>query len=876
MTRFGCTSFDDEDSLDWSDSTNGKKNNSEEEEEEEDYPHPIGFGSRTRYALNDDDWSLDEEEKAQLVALQSLNLEIQSYRHAASNSMEHKRILQECLVRRMQERDNEDGVNNNNNNEMECIAELVRFSEDDDVWREGEKFRKEFISTQISYVNQQSAWTEATERRNKEIDLEIQRERERSEQERREDLEELRLLVLQDADRAKSISEKHIQAQRTLEKEDADARQAKAEEEKRRAKEEEIAKEKELQQKLEKEKQQRAEAERAAAILEQEAKETEHVIRGEKLVLELDSIRAKIAPFEKSKVVSKRRLQIKKIVRGKLNTLSNDAQKVLEVVREIISAILVAKDEDEQARRENASAPESSQGFMYFLDLLASNVIIRSSAETFNSANGEGLPLANAIALIAAEVKELSPLIMAHVYKVCPAAIPRAPSAGTDTSEDELMDSLGMIKDKSGEYETFDRFLNRTEGLISVSAAMMCSVGDHDIMGGKDGALKWLQNFMKTLPEEITLAVTTAPVLTSFLTAAGHMLANQFTQQFSSILTSIESDIFLRLDQTTIGAPAATRLKKVLKEGINGFKANAPKGFIAELYNNGSSSSALTQADSSSQKNKNAFGFTTEASAISNPFGTQKSENTSGENPFGGGTSFGLKNNQVQTPFVSSTKPAFGSVGMNSANSNSFSGQNSSNSSFNTSAASPFGGGGSSFGQNNRKAQSPFGNNSMGIFPSSQTNTGFGPAKQGQSSPFVSGNQSNSSNSFGGSRQGQPQNPFGNTSPFGGGVPAHSPFNSQQSNNTFGGGVNQSPFSTSGQVGSNPFGESKTMKSKSKPKNGVNLSRRNTNTVPPCKYFAQGNCRYGDNCKFSHAQGGNNQGFSNRQNSNKNRFGTWR
>ena len=873
MTRFGCTSFDDEVSLDWSDATDNSSNN----EDEDDYPHPIGFGSRTRYALNDDDWSLDEEEKAQLVALQSLNLEIQSYRYAASNSMENKRILQECLVRRMQERDIEDAANNNNNNnnEMECIAELVRFAEDDDddVWREGEKFRKEFISTQISYVNQQSTWTEATERRNKEIDLEIKRERERSEQERREDLEELRLLVLQDADRAKSISEKHIQAQRTLEKEDADARQAKAEEEKRRAKEEEIAKEKELQQKLEKEKQQRVEAERAAAILEEEAKEIEHVLRGEKLVLELDSIRAKIAPFEKSKLVSKRRLQIKKIVRGKLNTLSNDAQKVMEVVREITSAILVAKDEDEQARRENASAPESSQGFMYFLDLLASNVIIRSSAETFNSTNGEGFPLANAIALIAAEVKELSPLIMAHVYKVCPAAIPRAPSVGTDTSEDELMDSLGMIKDKSGGYETFDRFLNRTEGLISVSAAMMCSVGDHDIMGGKDGALKWLQNFMKTLPEENTLAVTTAPVLTSFLTAAGHMLANQFPQQFTSILTSIESDILLRLDQTTIGAPAATRLKKVLKEGINGFKSNAPKGFIAELYNNGSSSSALTQADSPSQKNNNAFGFTTEASAISNPFGTQRSENTSGKIPFGGGTSFGQKNNQAQTPFVSSTKPAFGSLGMNSASSNSFSGQNLS---FNTSAASPFGGGGSSFGQNNKQAPSPFGNNAMGTFPSSQTNTGSGSVKQGQSSPFVSGNQSNSSNSFGGIRQGQPQNPFGNTSPFGGGVPAHSPFNSQQSNNPFGGGVTQSPFGTSGQAGSNPFGDSKNMKSKSKPKNGVNLSRRNTNAVPPCKYFAQGNCRYGDNCKFSHAKGGNNQGLSNRQNSNKNPFGTWR
>ncbi len=59
--------------------------------------------------------------------------------------------------------------------------------------------------------------------------------------------------------------------------------------------------------------------------------------------------------------------------------------------------------------------------------------------------------------------KDFNILITAHVYSVCPTAIPTLPSPDQGASEQELMESLGMQKDKKGEYETFDRFLARTE-----------------------------------------------------------------------------------------------------------------------------------------------------------------------------------------------------------------------------------------------------------------------------------------------------------------------------------------------------------------------------------------------------------------------------
>lgn len=67
------------------------------------------------------------------------------------------------------------------------------------------------------------------------------------------------------------------------------------------------------------------------------------------------------------------------------------------------------------------------------------------------------------LALVSTQVKELLPILAAHIYTVCPTAIPTLPKVTKNESENELMESLGMAKGPDGEYETFDRFLTRTE-----------------------------------------------------------------------------------------------------------------------------------------------------------------------------------------------------------------------------------------------------------------------------------------------------------------------------------------------------------------------------------------------------------------------------
>jgi hypothetical protein len=67
------------------------------------------------------------------------------------------------------------------------------------------------------------------------------------------------------------------------------------------------------------------------------------------------------------------------------------------------------------------------------------------------------------LALVSVDNKDLAPVLAAHIYTVCPTAIPTLPTPSSDCSEEELMQNLGMLKGANGEFETFDRFLARTE-----------------------------------------------------------------------------------------------------------------------------------------------------------------------------------------------------------------------------------------------------------------------------------------------------------------------------------------------------------------------------------------------------------------------------
>jgi len=717
---------------------------------------------------------------------------------------------------------------------------------------------------------------------------------------------------------------------------------------------------------------------------EEAAKKTAYITRAKSLITNLETVRSTLSNFDKSKSVSRRRLQFKKIVNGKINTLAHDTNKILEVSRMVGDAITNATNDDNNAQ---GGEPVLSMGKRYLIDLLCSNLIVRVQADGFNGTRGDGFPLANMFAQVSLMCEEINPVLEGHLYMVCPMAIPTLSlnddsnnegGGSNKNNEDDLMTGLGMIRDKkTGEFESFDKFLNRTEGCISIMANIMSSLpSEHTLLGGHVGALTWLQRFVDLLPPPPAkpLPLLTAPVLVAFLTGAGHMLANKFPNEFIPLLNSITKDVMNRLDDSSVGVPSATRLKKVLEDvGLDGMKKDLPQGAVEGLYDgkgggNISSASLGSQFKTTAAEapapppSSSTFGqqrreqqqpiqtsspFQSQAAPASSPFGA--STNTSGST-FGG-----MSSTTVPMDNSSSSSSAFGSSfgatsmgattttqptqGFAAPTSSPFGG-NTQPSPFAATqqAASPFGTtqtSTTSFATQSAPAPSPFGTstnqtswqsqppqqqpqqqqaaNSFSSFPQQQQN-----ASPFNSSPSASGgfgqspfsNTTQQTNTFGSSVPAA--SPFGNnhqqqpqTSTFGSSAPAASPFGNQQpQTNAFGsspfGQQSQtnafgssapvaSPFGNTQQpqtstFGSTPFGntnqqqpQTSTFGSSNNAFGGNNNSfapspspfgnNNNTNNSgqrfgqnnntssgnkPPCKFFAQGKCRNGANCKFSH------------------------
>ena len=147
---------------------------------------------------------------------------------------------------------------------------------------------------------------------------------------------------------------------------------------------------------------------------------------------------------------------------------------------------------------------------------------------------------------------------------------------------------------------------------------MASEPSSHMLLGGHNGAIKWLKRFLSILPPkpQSPLPLITAPVLDAFLTGAGHMMANIHTELFQQHLDIITNDICTRLDESSMGMPSATRLRKTIKNGIQGFRTTLPSKALPELY-----FSANGRTTHTSQSSSEPFGAASGNGVTASPFG---------------------------------------------------------------------------------------------------------------------------------------------------------------------------------------------------------------------------------------------------------------
>jgi hypothetical protein len=434
----------------------------DEYQQEEEPPHPVGFDSpwgRTWFSLDPPiispgqckyslDFDSDDEEDDYYYAIDGR--QVQAY-PPLSNYIDSKTAPTSILLRypNVETKENDE---DDSQQDMYMLSQLLTAACVIDI-------------PMPAQLASPPPWSQTRQR----IQQKVQQEKERMQNEHMEAAQGLKMLLIETERQAAMILQERQEQELELQQEEEALRRQREAVEKQQQHEDErkgrlATEEQALREKREQEK-------KAAKMVDdaKAAKKTEFVTKAKTLVAQLVQVRASIEPFDKSKAVSKRRLQMKKIVNGKVNTLSEDANKVKAVAAEVSQAIAVARSEDEQIKQmiqagsRQDLTPEMARGKRYLVDLLASNAITRVQAEGFNGQRGDGFPLAGMLAMVSMDDKELVPILAAHIYTVCPTAIPALPKPSPDASEDELMSSLGMLKDKNGEYETFPRFLTRTE-----------------------------------------------------------------------------------------------------------------------------------------------------------------------------------------------------------------------------------------------------------------------------------------------------------------------------------------------------------------------------------------------------------------------------
>ncbi|XP_078502733.1 mRNA export factor GLE1 isoform X2 [Lissotriton helveticus] len=194
------------------------------------------------------------------------------------------------------------------------------------------------------------------------------------------------------------------------------------------------------------------------------------------------------------------------------------------------------------------------------------------------------------IAVVASGIWELHPkvgdLLLAHLHKKCPYAVPFYPAYKEGTPMEEYQRALGyQVED--GNVEQQDNFLKRMSGMIRLYAAIIQLRWPYrDKQGGHPHGLnhgwQWLAQMLNTEP----LVDVTATLLFDFLEVCGNALMKQYQVQFLKLIQLIKEDYFPRIEKITSSGQmgSLTRLKQLLEQCLQRKDIPLPKGFLQSSF----------------------------------------------------------------------------------------------------------------------------------------------------------------------------------------------------------------------------------------------------------------------------------------------------
>ncbi|KAK9971114.1 hypothetical protein ABG768_027007 [Culter alburnus] len=279
----------------------------------------------------------------------------------------------------------------------------------------------------------------------------------------------------------------------------------------------------------------------------------------------------------------KLKMELQKAAATPVSQIANSSGSPLKEAFEKIDKLLSGRPVTSAGKTVTTS--QHPQGLEFVRYRLAEK-FVKQGEEEVASNHAAAFP----IAAVASGIWELHPkigdLILAHLHKKCPYAVPHYPQMESGMSVEDYQKILGYRVEDS-KVEGQDSFLKRMSGMIRLYAAIIQmrwpytgKQGPHP--HGLNHGWRWLAQILNMEP----IADTTATILFDFLEVCGNALMKQYRGQFWKLMLLINEEYFPRIEAVTSTGQmgSVTRLKQFLETSLRTKQISAPKNELGSAF----------------------------------------------------------------------------------------------------------------------------------------------------------------------------------------------------------------------------------------------------------------------------------------------------
>ncbi|XP_050410494.1 mRNA export factor GLE1 [Patella vulgata] len=300
-----------------------------------------------------------------------------------------------------------------------------------------------------------------------------------------------------------------------------------------------------------------------------------------KLQGKLQKITESLNAFVNNPQMKKYKFELQKAVNTPINAISPESSSHLQDKLHRLTSLMSGQVVELSGKR--ISAKEAPEGIL-FCKNLAAKMIVKKGAEQVSSKHETAFAIAAVTVGLWCHDADIGDLLLAHFHKACPYTIPFILPKQEKQSLEKYHEYLGY-KVEDGVIEDQDKFLKRMSGVMRLYAAILVTSpprGSNSVHPfGIEHAWIWLSRVLNSPPQPDI----TATMIYDMLYVTGHLLHDQFRNQFLKLLSCLFNEYVPKLRSVAVGGGPVSRLETFIGNVIkSGGKIAKPEGLLPSNF----------------------------------------------------------------------------------------------------------------------------------------------------------------------------------------------------------------------------------------------------------------------------------------------------